>query len=88
MSNIDSILKGRDITLPTKVHLVKAMAFLVVMYGYFNREWNVIHLIQNKGGPNSLTLKNCLQMCIILSGGGTRAIEQCTTKKIRKMKFL
>ena len=30
---LDSILKSRDITLPTKVHLVKAMIFLVVMYG-------------------------------------------------------
>ena len=33
MSNLDSILKSRDITLPTKVHLVKVMAFPVVMYG-------------------------------------------------------
>ena len=33
MINLDSILKGRDITLPTKVHLVKAMVFPVVMYG-------------------------------------------------------
>ena len=33
MTNIDSVLKSRDITLPTEVHLVKAMAFLVVMYG-------------------------------------------------------
>ena len=33
MTNLDSILKRRDITLPTKVHLVKAMAFPVVMYG-------------------------------------------------------
>ena len=33
MTNIDSILKSRDITLPTKVHLFKAMVFLVVMYG-------------------------------------------------------
>ena len=33
MTNLDSILKNRDITLPTKVHLVKAMVFLVVMYG-------------------------------------------------------
>ena len=33
MTNIDSILKSRDITLPTKVHLVKTMAFPVVMYG-------------------------------------------------------
>ena len=34
MTNLDSILKNRDITLPTKVHLVKAMAFPVVMYGW------------------------------------------------------
>ena len=33
MTNLDSILKSRDITLPTNVRLVKAMAFLVVMYG-------------------------------------------------------
>ena len=33
MTNIDSILKSRDITLPTKVHLVKALVFPVVMYG-------------------------------------------------------
>ena len=33
MTNLDSILKSRDITWPTKVHLVKAMVFLVVMYG-------------------------------------------------------
>ena len=33
MTNLDSILKGRNITLPTKVHLVKAMVFPVVMYG-------------------------------------------------------
>ena len=33
MTNLDSILKSRDVTLPTKVHLVKAMVFAVVMYG-------------------------------------------------------
>ena len=33
MTNLDSILKSRDITLPTKVRLVKAMVFLIVMYG-------------------------------------------------------
>ena len=33
MTNLDNILKSRDITLPTKVHLVKAMVFPVVMYG-------------------------------------------------------
>ena len=40
MANIDSILKSRDITLPTKVHLVKAMVFLVVMYGCEN--WTIM----------------------------------------------
>ena len=39
MTNLDSILKGRDITLPRKVHLVKAMVFPVVMYGY--ESWTV-----------------------------------------------
>ena len=39
MTNLDSILKNRDITLSTKVHLVKAMVFLVVMYGY--ESWTV-----------------------------------------------
>ena len=39
MTNLDSIFKSRDITLPTKVHLVKAMIFPVVMYGYEN--WTV-----------------------------------------------
>ena len=33
MTNLDKVLKSRDITLPTKVHIIKAMAFLVVMYG-------------------------------------------------------
>ena len=33
VTNLDSVLKSRDITLPTKVHIVKAMVFLVVMYG-------------------------------------------------------
>ena len=33
MTNLDSILKSRDITLPTQFHLAKAMVFLVVMYG-------------------------------------------------------
>ena len=39
MTNLDSILKSRDITLPTKVFLVKAMVFPVVMYGYMS--WTV-----------------------------------------------
>ena len=39
MANLDSILKSRDITLPTKVRLIKAMAFPVVMYGY--ESWTI-----------------------------------------------
>ena len=39
VTNPDSILKSRDITLPTKVHLVKAMVFPVVMYGY--ESWTI-----------------------------------------------
>ena len=39
MTNLDSILKSRDTTLPTKVHLVKAMVFPVVMYGY--ESWTI-----------------------------------------------
>ena len=39
MTNIDSMLKSRDITLPTKVHLVKARVFPVVTYGYKN--WTI-----------------------------------------------
>ena len=41
MTNLNSILKSRDITLPTKVHLVKAMVFPVVMYGC--ESWTHIH---------------------------------------------
>ena len=39
MTNLDSILKSKDITLPTKVHLVKTMVFPAVMYGY--ESWTV-----------------------------------------------
>ena len=52
MTNIDSIFKSRDITLPTKVHLVKAMVFPVVMYGC--ESWTVRKLSTKK-----LMLLNC-----------------------------
>ena len=39
MTNLDSILKSRDITLPAKVCLVKALVFLVIMYGY--ESWTI-----------------------------------------------
>ena len=39
MTNLDSVLKSRDITLPTKVHIVKALVFPVVMYGF--ERWTI-----------------------------------------------
>ena len=52
MTNLDSILKSRDITLPTKIHLVKAMVFLVVMYGC--ESWTIKSL-----STKELMLLNC-----------------------------
>ena len=52
MTNLDSILKSRDITLPTKVHLVKAMALPVVMYGC--ESWTI-----KKLSTKELMLLNC-----------------------------
>ena len=52
MTNLDSIFKSRDITLPTKVRLVKAMVFLVVLYGCEN--WTI-----KKLSTEELMLLNC-----------------------------
>ena len=52
MTNLDSILKSRDITLPGKVHLVKAMVFPVVMYGC--ESWTI-----QKADAEELMLLNC-----------------------------
>ena len=52
MTNLDSILKSRDITLPTKVHLVKAMVFPVVMYGC--ESWTI-----KKASAEEMMLLNC-----------------------------
>ena len=52
MSNLDNIFKSRDITLPTKVHLDKAMVFPVVMYGC--ESWSV-----RKLSAEELMLLNC-----------------------------
>ena len=52
MTKLDSILKSRDITLPTKVHLVKAMVFPVVMYGC--ESWTI-----KKAECQELMLLNC-----------------------------
>ena len=53
MTKLDSILKSRDITLPTKVHLVNAMVFPMVMYGY--ESWT-----QRKLSAEELMLLNCV----------------------------
>ena len=52
MTNLDSIFKSRDITLPTKVHLVKAMVFPVIMYGC--ERWTI-----KKVNIKDLMLLNC-----------------------------
>ena len=52
MRNLDSILKRRDITLPTKVHIIKAMVFPVVMYRY--ESWTT-----KKTEHEKLMLSNC-----------------------------
>ena len=52
VTNLDSILKGRDITLPTKAHIMKAMVFLVAMYGC--ERWNI-----KKPSTKELMLLNC-----------------------------
>ena len=44
VTNLDSILKSRDITLPTKVRIVKAMVFPVVMYGY--ESWTIMKVLE------------------------------------------
>ena len=52
MTNLDNIFKSRDIALPTKFHLVKAMVFPVVMYGC--ESWTI-----KKLSPKELMLLNC-----------------------------
>ena len=51
MTNLDSILKNRDIALPTKVHLVKVMVFPVVMYGC--KSWTIKMLLNCSFGEDS-----------------------------------
>ena len=52
MTNLNSVLKSKDITSLTKVHIVKAMVFPVIMYGY--ESWTI-----KKAGPEELVLSNC-----------------------------
>ena len=67
MTNLDSSLKSRDITLPTKLHLVKAMVFPIVMYGY--ESWT------RKLSAEELMLLNC--------GVGEDSLESLDCKEIQ-----
>ena len=62
MTNLDSILKSRDITLATKVRLVKAMAFPVVMYGC--ESWTV----KKAAATAAKSLQSCLTLCDPIDG--------------------
>ena len=59
MTNLESILKSRHITLPTKVHLVKAMAFLVVMCG--GESWTVKKAERRRIDASELVLEKTLE---------------------------
>ena len=59
MSNLDSIIKSRDITLPTKVHLFKAMGFPAVMYGC--KSWIIKKVAAAAAAAKSLQL--CPTLC-------------------------
>ena len=62
MTNLDSLLKSRDITLLTKVHLVKAMVFLVVMYGC--ESWT----IKKAAAAAAKSLQSCPTLCNPIDG--------------------
>ena len=61
MTNLDSIFKSRDITLPTKVRLVKAMVFPVVMYGCDS--WTI-----KKAAAAAKSLQSCPTLCDPIDG--------------------
>ena len=61
MPNLDSILKTRNITLPTKVHIVKDMVFLVVMYGCEN--WTI-----KKAAAAAKSFQSCPTLCDPIDG--------------------
>ena len=62
MTNLDSILKSRDIILPTKVHLVKAMVFPIVMYGC------EIWTIKKVAAAAAKSLQSCPTLCDPIDG--------------------
>ena len=68
MTHLDSILKSRDITLPTKVHLVKATVFPVVMYGC--RSWTVK---KAAAAAAAKSLQSCPTLCDPIDGSPPRS---------------
>ena len=66
MSNLDSILKSRDVTLPTKVRLVKAMLFPVVMYGW--QSWTIKKVEQQR--IDAFCLFVCFELMLLNCGVG------------------
>ena len=62
MTNLDSILKSKDITLPTKVLIVKAMVFLIVTYGC--ESWT----IKKAAAAAAKSLQSCLTLCNPIDG--------------------
>ena len=75
MTNLDSILKSRDITLPTKVHLVKAMAFSVVTYGC--ESWTI-----KKAEHKKLMILNLCWRRLLRVPWTARRSNQSTLKEI------
>ena len=65
MTNLDSILKSRDVTLPTKVRLVKAMDFPVVMYGCEKVKVKVVQLCLTLCDPRDYLVHGILQARIL-----------------------
>ena len=66
MTNLDSILKSRDVTLPTKVHLVKAMVFPVVMYGC--ETWTIEKAVKGIPEFNFLSLRKVCFFSLVEDG--------------------
>ena len=62
MTNLDNVLKSRDITLPTKVLIVKAMVFLIVTYGC--ESWT----IKKAAAAAAKSLQSCLTLCNPIDG--------------------
>ena len=79
MSNLDSILKSRDVTLPTKVRLVKAMLFPVVMYGW--QSWTIKNAEHQR--IDAFCLFVCFELMLLNCGVGEDSWEPVDCKEIK-----